>query len=69
MRINNTDVLFQKVGPAWFVFAEIEGEVVYTSLPHGINPLETSFEFYQVIEDYIESAKLRQRLVAEGGTL
>jgi len=54
MNFKEQDVLFQKLGPNWFVFSEIDGEVVYSSLPKGLDPRTTKLELYDVIEDHLE---------------
>ena len=54
MNFKEQDVLFQKLGPNWFVFTEVNGEVVYSSLPKGLDPRKTKLELYDVIEDHLE---------------
>lgn len=40
--MNNTstqkEVLFQKLGQTWFIFTEIDDEVVYSAMPEGMDP-------------------------------
>ena len=52
--INETEVLFQKLGNSWYIFAEVEGEMVYSTLPEGMDPRTTKLEVYDVIEDHIK---------------
>ena len=40
-----TDVLYQKMGSKWYVFAEVDGEEYFTELPEGINPLKQNFDY------------------------
>jgi hypothetical protein len=40
------DVLFQKLFNLWYAFAEIEGEVFFVQLPHGLNPQVAKTELY-----------------------
>jgi hypothetical protein len=47
------DVLFQKIGNTWFIFSEVNNEVVYSVMPQGMDPKETKLELYQVIEDHM----------------
>jgi hypothetical protein len=47
------DVLFQKIGNTWFIFSEINNEVIYSVMPHGMDPRTTKLELYQVIEDHL----------------
>ena len=53
---NVNDVLFQKIGNTWFAFTKIKDDVFYTTLPQGMDPKETSMEFYEVIEDHMQNA-------------
>ena len=50
---NVKDVLFQKVGNTWFIFSEVNGEVVYSVMPEGMDPKTTKLELYQIIEDHM----------------
>ncbi len=50
---NNTEVLFQKLGNTWYIFAEIDNETVYSTMPEGMDPYTTSLELYNVIEDHM----------------
>lgn len=49
-----TEVLFQRLGDTWYVFSEIEGEMVYSALPNGMNPQTTKLELYEVIEEHMK---------------
>jgi hypothetical protein len=48
------DVLFQKLGGTWYAFSTIEGEVVYSALPDGVDPTVTRLELFEVIEDHMK---------------
>jgi hypothetical protein len=48
------DVLFQKLGSTWYVFSEIDNEVIYSTLPEGVDPHSTKLELYHVIEDHMQ---------------
>lgn len=52
---NNTvkDVLFQKIGNTWFIFSEVNNEVVYSVMPEGMDPKTTKLELFEVIEDHM----------------
>lgn len=52
--IENADVLFQKLGETWYVFTELEGEMIFSALPKGIDPHSTRFELFEVIEDHLK---------------
>jgi hypothetical protein len=43
-------VLYQKLGDTWYLFTEIQGEVIFTALPKDINPQEKPVEIYEIIE-------------------
>jgi hypothetical protein len=60
IKTKESDVLFQKLGNTWYIFSEIENEIVYSALPHGMDPHSTKLELYTVIEDHL-------RRVAQGG--
>lgn len=47
------DVLFQKIGNTWFIFSEINNEVVYSVMPEGMDPKTTKLELFEVIEDHM----------------
>ncbi len=48
-----SEVLFQKMGNTWYVFTEVKGDMVYSTLPAGMDPLTTSLELFEVIEDHM----------------
>ncbi len=48
-----SDVLFQKVGTTWYIFAEVNNEFVYSAMPEGMDPRETKLELFNVIEEHI----------------
>lgn len=49
---NKSKVLYQKLGETWYLFTEIEGEVIFTALPKEINPMENKVEIYEIIEKH-----------------
>jgi hypothetical protein len=55
------DVLFQKLGNTWYIFSEIDNEVVYSAMPDGMDPRTTDLELYQVIEDHMQKVAQQQR--------
>ena len=48
-----SEVLFQKMGPTWYVFTEIKGDMIYSALPEGMSPHTTNLELFEVIEDHM----------------
>ena len=58
---NVKDVLFQKVGNTWFIFSEVNGEVVYSVMPEGMDPKTTKLELYQIIEDHMGKVASHKR--------
>lgn len=58
---NVKDVLFQKVGNTWFIFSEVNGEVVYSVMPEGMDPKTTKLELYQIIEDHMTKVASHKR--------
>jgi hypothetical protein len=57
----NKDVLFQKLGNTWYIFAEIDNEVVYSTMPEGMDPYSTSLELYEVIEEHMRRVSKVQK--------
>lgn len=55
------EVLFQKLGTTWFIFTEIQGDIVYSQLPEGMDPYNTKLELYDVIEDHMTKVSKHQR--------
>lgn len=57
-KTTNTDitneVLFQKLGATWFIFTEINSEVVYSAMPEGMDPRSTKLELFEVIESHMK---------------
>lgn len=51
---NEAEVLFQKLGNTWYVFSEIEENIVYSALPEGIDPKTTRLELFEVIENHLK---------------
>ncbi|WP_127717901.1 hypothetical protein [Halobacteriovorax sp. HLS] len=49
-----SEVAFQKLGNTWYVFTEVENEVIYSAMPAGMDPRETKLELYEIIEDHME---------------
>ena len=57
----NNDVLFQKIANTWYVFSEINGEVIYSSLPRGMDPKSTHLELFEVIEEHLHKVSKYHR--------
>lgn len=51
---STNDVLFQKLGNTWYIFTEINNEMVYSALPDGMDPRTTKLELYDVIEEHMK---------------
>ncbi|PIK14748.1 hypothetical protein [Halobacteriovorax sp. JY17] len=49
-----SEVLFQKLGNTWYVFTEVNEEVIYSAMPEGMDPRETKLELYEIIEDHMD---------------
>ncbi len=65
----DAEVLFQKLGNTWYAFTQINDEVIYSTLPEGIDPLTTRLELISVVEDHIKKiskahSKKRRALAA-----
>lgn len=49
-----SEVLFQKLGHTWYVFSEINNELVYSAMPEGMDPRSTKLELFHVIEEHMK---------------
>ena len=62
--INNEtekEVLFQKLGSTWFVFSEVDDEVIYSTLPEGMDPYSIKLELFEVIEEHMNKVARHHR--------
>ncbi len=59
------DVLFQKIGNTWFIFSEVNNEVVYSVMPQGMDPKETKLELYAIIEEHMTKVASHKRRAPE----
>jgi hypothetical protein len=55
------DVLFQKIGNTWFIFSEVNSEVVYSVMPEGMDPKTTKLELYEIIEEHMTKVANHKR--------
>jgi hypothetical protein len=55
------DVLFQKIGSTWYIFSEVNNEIVYSVMPHGMDPKTTKLELYNVIEEHLTKVASHKR--------
>lgn len=55
------DVLFQKIGAKWFIFSEVNNEVVYSVMPEGMDPKSTKLELYEIIEEHMTKVASHKR--------
>jgi hypothetical protein len=59
------DVLFQKIGNSWFIFSEVNNEIVYSVMPHGMDPKTTNLELYEIIEEHLTKVASNKRRTTE----
>lgn len=57
----NKEVLFQKLGQTWYIFTEINEEVVYSAMPDGMDPRNTKLELFDVIESHMQKVATHPR--------
>jgi hypothetical protein len=62
---NVKDVLFQKIGNKWFIFSEVNSEVVYSVMPEGMDPKTTKLELYEIIEEHMTKVASHKRRSTE----
>ena len=55
------EVLFQKLGATWYIFTEINSEVVYSAMPEGMDPRSTKLELFEVIESHMKKVATNTR--------
>lgn len=54
-------VLFQKLGNTWFIFSELNNEVIYSAMPEGMDPRATKLELYEVIEEHMNNLRKKMK--------
>ncbi len=59
------DVLFQKIGNTWFIFSEVNNEVVYSVMPAGMDPKTTKLELFEIIEEHMTKVASHKRRAPE----
>ena len=59
------DVLFQKIGNTWFIFSEVNNEVIYSVMPHGMDPKSTKLELFSIIEEHMTKVASNKRRSSE----
>ena len=59
------DVLFQKIGNTWFIFSEVNSEVVYSVMPEGMDPKSTKLELFEIIEEHMTKIASHKRRAPE----
>ncbi|MBL7665838.1 MAG: hypothetical protein JNM93_11950 [Bacteriovoracaceae bacterium] len=59
------EVLFQKLGNTWFIFAEVNNEMIYSVMPEGMDPRDTKLELYEVIEEHMAKVAETHKRAAE----
>ena len=62
---NVKDVLFQKIGNTWFIFSEVNNEVVYSVMPQGMDPKSTKLELFEIIEEHMTKVASNKRRSTE----
>ena len=55
------EVLFQKLGATWYIFTEVNNEVVYSAMPDGMDPKTTKLELFEVIEEHMKKVATHPR--------
>lgn len=57
----NNEVLFQKLGQTWYIFTEINSQLIYSAMPEGMDPMTTKLELFDVIEDHMQKVATHPR--------
>ena len=53
------NVLFQKLGNTWYVFSEMNNDIIYSAMPDGMDPRTTKLELYEIIEEHLDNLRRR----------
>ncbi|MDH4468616.1 MAG: hypothetical protein QE271_11205 [Bacteriovoracaceae bacterium] len=53
------NVLFQKLGNTWYVFSDLDNEIIYSAMPEGMDPRTTKLELYEIIEEHLDNLRRR----------
>lgn len=48
-------VLFQKLGNTWFIFTQVDNQMVYSMMPEGMDPKTTDLHLYEIIEEHMDN--------------
>ena len=59
------EVLFQKLGKTWYIFTEINNQIIYSAMPDGMDPRNTKLELYDVIEEHMRKVATQPRFKSE----
>jgi hypothetical protein len=59
------DVLFQKIANTWFIFSEVNNEIVYSVMPQGMDPKTTKLELFEIIEEHMTKVASHKRRTPE----
>lgn len=59
--VQEKEVLFQKLGNVWYIFTEVNDELVYSAMPDGMDPRTTKLELYDVIEEHMQKVAKQKR--------
>ena len=62
---NAKEALFQKIGNTWFIFSEVNSEVVYSVMPKGMDPKSTKLELFEIIEEHMTKVAANKRRSVE----
>ena len=66
IKTTEADVLFQKLGNTWYVFSEVNDDVVYSSLPSNIDPYSTKIELFTIVNEHIKKVdRIRNKRLNE----
>ena len=57
----HNEVLFQKLGATWYIFTEVNNEVIYSAMPEGMDPKTTKLELFDVIEEHMKKVATHPR--------
>ena len=47
------EVLFQKLGQTWYIFTEVNNEVIYSAMPDGMDPGGLPKERVQKLKEWL----------------
>ena len=56
-RVIEKDILVQKLANTWYIFSEINNDIIYTAIPKAVDPFHDTIELYHYVENHKEKVQ------------